>query len=453
MKTYKATIRPVKGKLYVCMTVPSELRGILGGQIRKSTGTTDRAEAERRLPEIGMQLNQTIQRAKSDLDNHALRDEIKAIAFSLNRAKEFDIDNANQDQLVEILRQLLLSEKYDVTHIGKFNVTHLSRGRGDSYSTPKKIDAQTRATSVNKVKHLLFNLDGSLHGFKAIADDWGEQKDWPRVKGKKAFQTHINSFVGLYGDLDISSIKPVTLYDFAQHLSDEVGAAQATIQNYIASISNVLNYAVRRDLIASNPAKGLDLRSYGKKAQRRKPFPMVLLHSLFSQKLPEDIRMLWSILISTGMRLDEAALLTKAELKEELGIQYFDLREALVKNDGSARKVPIPNIINQQLEEYISGRVSERLFDFPMNADGKAQNSASKKSMRFIRRVTSDPNLVTHSLRHNFKDMCRDAGIPEDLHNFITGHSGGDNASNYGEGHSLLARQEALNKITHPYLR
>jgi hypothetical protein len=52
LKEYKATIRAVKGKLYVCMTVPEELRHILTGQIKRSTGTTDRGEAEKRLPDL-----------------------------------------------------------------------------------------------------------------------------------------------------------------------------------------------------------------------------------------------------------------------------------------------------------------------------------------------------------------------------------------------------------------
>ena len=152
------------------------------------------------------------------------------------------------------------------------------------------------------------------------------------------------------------------------------------------------------------------------------------------------------------MRLDEAALLSKSDIKVEKSIRHFDLTEALVKNAGSARKVPVPNVISDILDDYIKGRAASRLFDFPMNADGKAQNAASKKSMRFIRKVTSDPALVTHSLCHSFKDMCRDAGIPEDLHDFLTGHSGGDSASNYGEGHSLASRYHALNSIKHDYL-
>ena len=63
--------------------------------------------------------------------------------------------------------------------------------------------------------------------------------------------------------------------------------------------------------------------------------------------------MLWSILITTGMRLDEATLLSKSDIKVEKGIRHFDLTEALVKNAGSARKVPVPTVISDMLDDYI----------------------------------------------------------------------------------------------------
>ncbi len=97
MKEYKATIRPVKGKLYVCMTVPEELRHILTGQIKRSTGTTDRGEAEKRLPELAMQLKQMIRDAKSELDRQSLRREVRQLTINLRKEKEFDQDAAGQE--------------------------------------------------------------------------------------------------------------------------------------------------------------------------------------------------------------------------------------------------------------------------------------------------------------------------------------------------------------------
>ena len=442
----------MKGRLYVCMTVPEELRHILTGQIKRSTGTTDWDEAERRLPELAMQLRQMVRDAKSALDSQSLRDEVRELAINLKREKEFDLEEAGPERLVQILRQLLLSENYDINHIGKFNLKPLLQRQQRPPVKFARPDEETRASSIKKVRRLLGELDGSENGFNALAASWAENKDWSRLKGKKAYQTQVNTFVELMGDLDVQQITAVTLYNFAELMANEYGSANATIVNYIASISNVLNYAVRKGLVESNPAKGLDLRPYGKKASTRRPFPEPMLRKLFELELPDDIRILWLILITTGMRLDEVALLSRSDIKVEKGIRYFDLTEAIVKNKGSARKVPVPDIITYQLDDYLGTRTVERLFDFPLNADGKSQNAASKKSMRFIRKITSDPSLVTHSLRHNFKDICRDAGIPKDLHGFITGHSGGDSASNYGEGHSLLTRYDALNRIKHDFL-
>ena len=442
----------MKGKLYICMTVPEELRHILTGQIKRSTGTTDRGEAEKRLPELAMQLKQMICDAKRKLDSQSLRNEVIQLATNLKREKEFDLDTAGPEQLTQILRQLLSSDNYDISHIGKVDLSKIIRGRQRSSPQFPRPDKETRASSIKEVRRLLGELDASGNSIKSLAFSWAETKDWSRLKGKKAFQAHINTFIELIGNLDVKAINAVTIYDFAELMADKKSSANATIINYVASISNVLSFAVRKGLVESNQAKGLDLRFYGRKAEKRKPFTEEQLKKLFELKLPDDIRMLWSILSTTGMRLDEAALLSKSEIKVEKGIRHFDLTEALVKNAGSARKVPVPNAINDMLDDYIKGRAALRLFDFPMNADGKAQNAASKKSMRFIRKVTSNSALVTHSLRHSFKDMCRDAGIPEDLHDFITGHSGGDSASNYGEGHSLASRYHALNSITHDYL-
>ena len=452
MKEYKATLNPVKGKWYVCMTVPEEVRHLLNSQVKLSTGTSDKNEAQKRLPELAIKLKQKIADAKANLDADELREEVKAIATKLNRSAEFDIDNANAKQLIGILQQLSTSETQDVIHQGKYHLSNLKQHLSAHRPTVGRLDRQTRNDEVKRVKSLLRQHTPSLNSFKSLAFEWAEKKKWGREKSKKTFLSQVNRFIELVGDVDLETIRPVTLYDFADAMAAKYDSANATVKNYITGISDVLNYAVRKDLIAVNPAKGLDLRSYGKAAVERKTFSVEMLHSLFSQSLPKDIRMLWSIMITTGMRLDEVALLTKSDIKFEANIQYFDLTDAILKTDGSARKVPVPEIIAGQLSSYLKVRTTERLFDFPLNADGKAQNAASHKGMRYIRQITSDPRLVMHSMRHTFKDLSRNAGIPKDLHDFITGHRDGDTASSYGEGHSLAIKYEALNKIPHRYL-
>ena len=60
MKEYKPTLKLVKNKWYVSMTVPFELHNLLSKQIRLSTGTNDKNEAQKRLPELAIQLKKKI---------------------------------------------------------------------------------------------------------------------------------------------------------------------------------------------------------------------------------------------------------------------------------------------------------------------------------------------------------------------------------------------------------
>ena len=148
------------------------------------------------------------------------------------------------------------------------------------------------------------------------------------------------------------------------------------------------------------------------------------------------------------MRLDEAALLTHEQIKTSKGIKHFDLSDALVKNKGSKRLVPVVPALEALLPATGSGRV----FDFPIDADGKASSKISNKIMPWIRNITEDKMQVTHSLRGTLKDLLRDAGVTKEINDFITGHAAGDAAGRYGAGPSLQVRYDALNSVSHPWL-
>ena len=55
-----------------------------------------------------------------------------------------------------------------------------------------------------------------------------------------------------------------------------------------------------------------------------------------------------------------------------------------------------------------------------------------------------------HSFRHTFKRMCRDAKIGEELHDALTGHSGGGVGRGYGAGFGLKPLAGALASIDVP---
>ncbi|MGC9129149.1 MAG: hypothetical protein ACP5GA_10540, partial [Acidithiobacillus sp.] len=71
---------------------------------------------------------------------------------------------------------------------------------------------------------------------------------------------------------------------------------------------------------------------------------------------------------------------------------------------------------------------------------------------RFIHGPLGFPKTVVfHSFRHTFKDLCRNSGIPRDVHHQLTGHASESVGDRYGEGYSLEVLQAEIAKIQLPF--
>ena len=292
-----------------------------------------------------------------------------------------------------------------------------------------------------------------------LIDPFIEAKNWSREKTKNTAIRQLNLIARLLDNprpIDITQRDVVT---FARKYIEEVTAergkppALGLVKDIQSNGSQFMKYWVREGIAEHNPFLGADLKSLGANevAKSYQPFEKDELEKLFALPMPDEDRLLLSILISTGMRLDEAALLTWDQIRSEDSIRYFSLMDSdnanvIVKNQGSLRKVPIPDVLT------LPKRAEGRLFSYSLDADGKAQTSASQRLMKYVRTVTKMETKVVHSLRGNLKDLLRDADVSKELNDFITGHSSGDVAGKYGSGFSLQKRYVAINSVKHPWL-
>lgn len=263
--------------------------------------------------------------------------------------------------------------------------------------------------------------------------------------------------------------KPIDQYDNIHaaemaKLMHEEGFSNAQINKMITYGRGLFLYAMKtrnpmtgKSYLKSNPWVDLDLAEYGVPQRGWVPFTKEELGELFALGMPRQEYLLFSILITTGMRLDEAALMTWERVTVQEGLLAFSLvphdvpdgEELKVKNTGSMRYVPVPTVIQPLLDRKSSGR----LFDYRIDKDGKAENAASKALMKYIREVTAHDRKAVHSLRGNFKDLCRSKNIHKELHDFLTGHGQGDvGGDDYGVGHDLPTRLVALDSIEHPWI-
>ncbi|KMW58438.1 Integrase [Candidatus Rhodobacter oscarellae] len=239
------------------------------------------------------------------------------------------------------------------------------------------------------------------------------------------------------------------VHDFAEVIGKD--KSKKLISKKLGYVRRMVDYAVRKGWVPVNVFAGIKLdKNLGTEKQSYLPLTDDELAMLFGMDMPVHLRRLLSILVTTGMRLDEAALLSWDDVKHDKAqdVTYFDLTASLVKNKGSERRVPV----HSALSWIAAGRTGQMFPEFPRDRDGKTQSASSKALMPLIRRVSREKSKAVHSLRGNFKDMLRDAGVSKEINDFITGHSSGDVAGNYGNGPSLHVRKEAIERLVFPFL-
>ncbi len=439
-----------KSKWYVSVTVPEHLRPTFNRkQMRKSTGTADKRIAAQKLHNIAATIYRDFTAAEA-VQKATVTDEtldmmqtiIEAIMPGVDVARDMSDPDARAailNAVTEAVEQLtcgtFTTPAPEFEHLVPVAEKFIHKEYARELDQMRPVEEQLQPG---------FNNSHPANSLSLYVDRYAETRHWDRDRTKKAAELAITEFIKLIGDVSIADVTKQDAYKFAQHMHSS-GKAFKTIKSKVSSVSAMLTWAEKSGDITENPFTNLKLTGYGVKTKKYKPFSEMDLRSIFLSSMDEKDRLLCSILITTGMRLDEAALLDWNQYHVKDGIRYFDLTDSIVKNDGSRRLVPIPDAIKLD-------KGTGRLFDYTLDSDGKASTSASKHVMKIVRKVTKDPAKVIHSFRGTLKDLLRDAGIPKDVNDFLTGHSGGDVASSYGEGPSLKTRYEALNKVEHPWL-
>ncbi|MCP8467356.1 phage integrase SAM-like domain-containing protein [Pseudomonas sp. ZM23] len=310
------------------------------------------------------------------------------------------------------------------------------------------------------------------------------------------FRSSIRRFIELFGDMETSHISRGTVQDYrsklaelpvktagagkltAQQLIEKAKAnalprlSPATIRNRLRALSAILGYAVRMGWIQENPveasgvAKAASKAAGGRVAQRRKDYSQAELNALFSSpifagtdwKRPRaDYGKAWYwlplLMYYTGARREELAQLAVADVKQDdAGIHYLSILATsdetpsahgtskelrTVKTDSSRRRIPLhPDLIELGLLDYAkalppTGQLFPLLKASPAGFYGTNWGKAWGRYLRDIASVQS-PASPSHGFRHTFKTLCRQVGIPEDVHDAITGHSDGSVSRDYG---------------------
>nr|WP_254081914.1 tyrosine-type recombinase/integrase [Devosia sp. WQ 349K1] len=162
---------------------------------------------------------------------------------------------------------------------------------------------------------------------------------------------------------------------------------------------------------------------------------------------------LWRILAGTGCRLSEITGLRREDVVLDtlaldplphIRVAWHENRR--LKTQSSIRCVPLVGDALDAANVALS--LSEGTMLFPRYGRHRGGDAASQALMKHVRKVTTNPKHVIHSLRHNMKDRLALAQTPELVRNLIMGwslDSVGDRVYG-GEKAKLLETTRAMRK-------
>jgi integrase len=255
----------------------------------------------------------------------------------------------------------------------------------------------------------------------------------------------------------------------------------ATVNKIVQVLGGIISRAEREGFLDKVPSF---VNPFGKAIRysidahqaRRKHFDKADLKAIFTSPVyTENERptggggeaAFWFPLIGllSGMRLDEIAQLRICDFRQDDDTKrwFFDIDRTggrSTKTASSIRHVPLHRELKRagllKYREALlkSGAGLQSPLWPEVEAEGERTRSSawSKWFGRYLRSTcgVTDNTKVFHSFRHTFKRMTRDANISEEMHDALTGHSGGGVGRSYGKGFSLKPLASAMDKVTPP---
>lgn len=439
---------PSIGTYYFRKAVPQKHRAALGWEVKISLGTKSPEEAKRRYPGAAAEYYRRVREAeqRSALDDPtALR----------RTAKEWmaGIAAVDGDRDAALLHLTPDSPDWDarppeeqVADSTLDSIFGKDAWKGDKEAAARKAAWDAIYTEAQKA-----------HTVEDAFDAWAKERA-PTAKTMDEWERCVERFGA---DKHVARVTRADVLAFKDRLIDG-GLAKATVRKYLTALRTVFDYALDREWRADNPFAGVKVLEAKTKKEPRLPYGKAELTAIFSGpvhaqgKRPkggagEAAWWLPVLALYSGARLNELGQLRVTDVQEEAGVHFLSVVDVgddqSVKTAGSRRRVPLHPDIREAFLEYARSLPDQSGPLFPKlraGVYGDVTHYWSKWWGRYQRsklKIT-DKRHVFHSFRHTFKNLCREAGVPEEVHDQLSGHASGSVGRSYG-GKSLSLKKLA----------
>jgi integrase len=293
----------------------------------------------------------------------------------------------------------------------------------------------------------------------------------PRDTTLGGHRLRVRAFVDAAGDLPLTDVTRAIASDFLGGLK----VSNRTRNGYSTTLRSVFECARRRGrFTGEDPFDGMKAKVAGSSYQ---PFTTAELQKLFDA-LPREVKpkrhtpdsaLPWVALIAafSGMRLEEIAQLSVADVREELAngatVTVIDIHnggENKLKNETSARLIPMHSeLVRLGLLDYVKALKAGPLFPGLTRRASKGGKVGARLGELFRKQLVAlglkREGLCFHSFRHSVAGRLDAAGVPQSDAARILGHAvSGMSYGVYSQGGPGLKRVAAVvEMVAYPELR
>jgi integrase len=274
--------------------------------------------------------------------------------------------------------------------------------------------------------------------------------------GDSSQVSHRHAFVELEAQIGRKPVAAVTKADIARYVEWLEGKdngpsgrkghthlSRDTIVKKLQHVRSLFAWAVEKAYAPVNPAEGVGVRTATREERDgeddRRAFTNEELVTLFASPLftgfanprsrsqpgllclRDERFWFFPVALMTGARVDELAQAPSALFVLD-GIPCLDLRKAGTKTNNAPRVVPIlPELVQAGFVAWAAAK--EKRGEPFLFQGGASSSDWSKWTNRYLDDIgLDDLNTATYSLRHNFRQMLRAAGLSDELADKVFGH-------------------------------
>ena len=289
-----------------------------------------------------------------------------------------------------------------------FGSAHFS-GRKHFYGlTDDEIDEKIRLFEKSLLEHYVANYTMS-----DLTDEWWEDKE-PKLSPNSisSYRAKKNEIIERFGSLPVSEITTAQVLSWLNLIAAK-GYSQRSISDRRAVIKNILDYAIAKEIIESNPCASLPIiKGAGRK--KRRPADDSDVQSLEEHKTDSMIARMYYFMEYTGCRIGETIVLQEKDIdrehhkaricKDVAWIGNVPSVKERPKTDAGIREIDLYDNVLEILPEY---RDPETYVFFP---DGLPHRSAlQKKQVKF--RKDLGMTSTAHQFRHTYAGIMHSAEI------------------------------------------